>query len=439
MEDRKDSNPDDLLDRAVDAVLRNPMPDELPPDRLAELTAVVQRVANRPYPVTLMERIRNMKLRTKLAVAAAVLIVFVGLMSWLVPGSGVAVAFADVAEALNNVHSATWRTTSVVEVKGPQNKTVTFNAIAMFLAPSHERTETTIDGAKSKAINIVDGQKDKMIALVPATRTAIVINLKNFPPKDNPFGRTFQGLRELVVNARSGKAGKVEPLGVKTIDSHKAEGFRIQLGSIDVNIWADPTTLLPVRVEETSADPKASTIMTDFRFNAPLDKSLFSVEVPPGYTVQQTAQIDASKPWAFLSGALKMAADCNHGVFPPALRGEQGTVSVIQRGTQTLLEKHKGSPDELRKLGMDVAMNVAGFVAFINAVPPDALHYAGRDVRLGTPNRPILWIKQKKGGRCIVIYADLSVKEVSPEEAPKVPESEGDLKSRNGESKRGRS
>ena len=103
----------------------------------------------------------------------------------------------------------------------------------------------------------------------------------------------------------------------------------------------------------------------------------------------------------------------------------KASYSIIQRSTQTLLKKHKGSPDELRKLGMDVAMNLAGFLGFVNAVPADALHYAGKDVKLGTPNRPILWLTQKKGGRCVVIYADLSVKEVPAEEAPKVPESEG--------------
>ena len=227
--------------------------------------------------------------RTKLALAVTILIVLVGLMSWLVPGSGAALAFADVAEALNNVHTATWKTTSVVEVTEPQKKTVTFSANAMFMAPSHERTETT-GWPKSAAISIIDAQKDKAITLVPATKTATVINLKNFPPNDNPFGRTFQGLRELVANAQSGKAGKVERLGVKTIDGRTAEGFRIQLGSIDVKIWADPKTLLPIRAEETIADPKVSVIMADFRFNVPLDKSLFSVDIPPGYAVQRTAR-----------------------------------------------------------------------------------------------------------------------------------------------------
>ena len=278
MENPKDFHHDDLLERAVDAVLRDPIPGDLSPEQVAQLVAVVRQAADRPYPITIMERIRNMRPMTKIAVAASVLIVLVGLVSWLVPGSGVAVAFADVAEVLNGIHSATWKSTSVVEMTRPEKKTVTYHQIGMFLAPSHERTETTAGGA-DEGINIVDGQKDKAIVLIPATKTAVVIDLKNFQPKNNPFGRTFQGLRELVANAQSGKAGKVERLGVKTIDGRTAEGFRIQLGAIDVKIWADPKTLLPIRVEETTKDktgPKARIVMTDFHVNVPLDESLFS-------------------------------------------------------------------------------------------------------------------------------------------------------------------
>jgi outer membrane lipoprotein-sorting protein len=421
MEDRHVFNPDDILDRAVDAVLREPFPDKLPPERVAQLVAAVQESAQRPYTITFMERIKDMKLRTKLAVAATALFALVGATSWLVPGSGVAVAFADVAEALSSVNTATWNTTSVVEVKEPQPKTVTFKANVMFMAPSRERTETTADGGQSAAISIIDAQKDKAITLVPATKAATVINLKNFPASGGPFGKTFQGLRELVATAQSGKAGKLERLGSKLIDGRGAEGFRIQVGSIRVEIWADPKTLLPILVEQTSNEPTTCVVMTDFRFNVALDESLFSVDIPPGYNVQNTAQVDASKPWAFLTGALKMAAECNDGVFPPSLRGDEGVVSIILRCIPTLLEKHKGSPDELQKLSTDVSMNVAGFLGFINAAPPDAVHYAGKDVKLGTPNQPILWINQPQGGRRVEIYADLSVKEVSAAQAPKLP------------------
>ena len=216
------------------------------------------------------------------------------------PGSGAALAFADVAEALNNVHTATWKTTSVIEeIQGSahkhKHKTLTFHTVKMFLAPSHERTETT-GGRETgeKSIQIVDGQKDKVICLsIRRRKRPWSMNLKNLPPT-SPIGRTFQSLRELVVNAQSGKAGKVERLGAKTIDGRAAEGFRIQMGVMDIKIWADPKTLLPIRVEEASRSGtgfKVSLVMTDFQINVDLDKSLFSLDVPPGYIVPQTSGV----------------------------------------------------------------------------------------------------------------------------------------------------
>jgi outer membrane lipoprotein-sorting protein len=411
----------------VDAVLRDPIPDGLPPEQVAQLVAVVRHAADRPYPITLIERIKNMKPRTRIAVAAAVLIAFAGLMSWLVPGGGVALAFADVAEALNNVHSATWKRTSVV--KGPDGKTITFSATEMFLAPSHERMEITAQGGN--AINIMDGQKDKTLILDPATKRATIMNFKT-PSGQSPFGRTFLGLRQLVADAQSGKGPKAERLDVKTIDGRPTEGFRIQLGAIDVKIWADPKTLLPIRVEESTKStpgPEVHVVMSDFNVGVSLDESLFSVDVPPGYTLEETMQVDLPKtPWPLVTDALKTAAEYNDGVFPPTLRGEQGIDGIMMRAAKTLTEKPGKSSSEKVKQFRDVGMKLAGVLAFLNAVPPEAWHYAGKDVKLGTPDRPILWIKQKKGGRCMVIYADLSVKDVPAEEAPKVPKSEGPAK-----------
>lgn len=430
MNDRRDADyDDDLLEQAINAVMSDPFPDEPPSDQVAKLVAKVRQTADQTCPVTILERFKNMKATTKIAVAATALSALFGLISWLVPGSGTALAFADVAEALNNIHSASWKTTTVTKLTLPgekEERTVTTDAKCMFLAPASERTESTFEG-QTVSIQIVDGQKGKAITLAPATKTATVVKLKDFPPENSPFGRTFQGLRELVVNAQSGKAGTVERLGSKTIDDHAAEGFHIQVGAMDVKIWADAKTLLPIRVEQSTTKaaegPKFNILMTDFEVNVRLDESLFAVDVPTGYTVQQTRDLDASNPWEFVTGTLKLAAEYNDGVFPPTLQGEQGIVAVIQQGAQTLAEKHKGSPDELRKLSTDVAENVAGFLGFLYATPPDALHYAGKDVKLGTANRPILWMERKRDGRCMVIYADLTVQEASKAEMPKLPES----------------
>ena len=115
MENREDFHHDDLLERAVEAGFRDPIPGELPPEQVAQLVAAVRQAADKRRPITLIERIENMKLRTRIAVAAAVLIASVGLISCLIPGSGAALAFDDVAEALNSVQSATWKTTWVVK------------------------------------------------------------------------------------------------------------------------------------------------------------------------------------------------------------------------------------------------------------------------------------------------------------------------------------
>jgi hypothetical protein len=257
----------------------------------------------------------------------------------------------------------------------------------------------------------------------------VVISLKNLPPdRESPFGKTFQGLRELVAQAQSGTASKVERLGVETIDGREAQGFRIELGTVEVKIWADPKTFLPIRVEEQStAGNEARNVMSDFQVGVDLDESLFSLDVPPGYTIQQTMELDLSKsPWTYLADALKMAAEYNDGVFPPTLRGDEGIDGIMQRAFKTLAEKHgKDSPEKMRKSILDLTMKIAGALGALNALPPDAWQYAGKDVKLNTPNRPILLLKQMKGGQCVVIYADLSIKEVPVEEAPKMPPSEG--------------
>ena len=46
MENRDKLHHDDLLQRAVEAVLRDPIPDEAPPERIAQLMAAVRQAAD---------------------------------------------------------------------------------------------------------------------------------------------------------------------------------------------------------------------------------------------------------------------------------------------------------------------------------------------------------------------------------------------------------
>jgi outer membrane lipoprotein-sorting protein len=431
---------EDLLKRAIAATRELPVPAG-PSTDLASQTLAALRGSLRQPKTTFYERINDMSWTSKasaaVAVAASVLVMYVVLSN----AAGGARAFAAVAEALKSVRSATWKTTTVA--KGGQNETITSSSVAMFLAPSHERMETDFQGAKS--IHIMDGQKDKVIVLVPATKTAMVIDLKNLPPdRGSPFGNTFQELRKLVSEAQSG-AQKAERLGVETIDGRRAEGFRIQTGAHEVKIWSDAETLLPVRVEQNTtgaaAGPEGHTVMTDFRVDLDLDESLFALEVPEGYTLQQTVQLDVSKnPIYHLADMLKLAAELNNGVFPSSLHGEDGLDGILKRSAQEFGKKMaeriaqqpgKNAQDQLREATMELSMKLGGTFGFLVALSTDQndWHYAGKDVKLNTSDRPIFWYKRNSASTTYqVLYADLSVKEVPADEAPKVPPSEGSPK-----------
>ena len=85
--------------------------------------------------------------------------------------------------------------------------------------------------------------------------------------------------------------------------------------------------------------------MSDFQVGVDLDESLFSVDVPAGYTVQQTMQLDLSKkPVAYLADALKWTAEHNDGVFPATLRGEQGMDGIARRAGTALAKKLAKTP-----------------------------------------------------------------------------------------------
>ena len=61
--------------------------------------------------------------------------------------------------------------------------------------------------------------------------------------------------------------------------------------------------------------------------------------------------------------------------------------------------------------------------AFVDSLPPEAdAHYAGKGVSLGAADKPIFWYRPKDAKKYRVIYADLSVKDMMPDDVKKLPE-----------------
>ena len=253
-------------------------------------------------------------------------------------------------------------------------------------------------------------------------------------------------IRRLVREGNTGSGGKIESLGKKEIDGRMAVGFRTRNNMADMSLWADPQTARLVRVDFDRFFDTGHGVLRNFRYDMELDPALFSLEPPAGYTVQN---MEAKRPVEDdLVNILRLIAEHNDDTFPPAIGANKEYMQAIQVVTQVEMEKFVKAPETeklLQKLKDQYGKDQAGFmkawmeetmpitqkltqkymqgVMFYNMLnSQNDSHYAGKDVKLGTPDRPIFWYKPTGAEKYRVIYADLSIKELTPDDVKKLPE-----------------
>ncbi len=426
-------------------------------------------------PIITLERTRKMKRIVNFAVAATVLVGLGILISWTTIGGSNNIAFAQVSDALDNLRSATYDVTS----KGKQEKgqpLATATGKGFFLAPSHQRIDMSLATGPTKNmgnyVTIVDGQAAKSLMLLPNAKLAVSRDMKTMredmkkwaelatdPPAD-----VFETVRRLVREGSSGTGEQVERLGKKEIDGREAIGFRVNANTMDMTLWADPETAWPIRIEIVmDLMPEVRLLMNNFRYNVELDPSLFSLEPPAGYatqTMEMTMPLEED-----LLGALRTIAEHGKGVFPAKLEMNKEVMELLMAGSEPKIDKHTedkiesemnkiaakyGGKDKLReKYGKDIPPEIAaeiqkavtpliqkqmqeqmplmekrirGITFYTMLKPENNPHYVGGGVKLGTADRPILWYKPTGADKYRVIYGDLSVKEMTPDDAKNLPE-----------------
>jgi hypothetical protein len=274
---------------------------------------------------------------------------------------------------------------------------------------------------------------------------------------------TFEMMRRLVRDGNSGTGEKAEKLGSREIDGRKAVGFHVRVGSAEATLWADPETGYPIRIETNREGPRSTLhcVMSNFRWNVDLDPSLFSLEPPPGYSTQAVVAVLPVEE--DLIRTLRTLAGHNKDVFPTKFGTEHGVITVLGTGLMRKLDKDEkekleaaikkievkyGNTEQFQaKYGEHIPPEVLGDImdtyrplmkkprpgvleelqkryrglAFYESLEPENdRHYVGGGVKLGTPNRPILWYKPWGAKEYRVIYADLSVKEMTAEEVKKL-------------------
>ena len=390
---------------------------------------------------TLMERRGTMTRTLKIAAAA---VVFIGVclgVPYLGHHRDRGTAFAQLVEQIEKAKTITWKITfynHVTSKDGQRTWVETETREMAYKAPGlyREVLHPTIRGQIEHTC-ITDAVNLKSLSLVPADRRAFVREsaVTTFDPRG-----PFTGAKEEMnkpdlqwVGKRTTATGEVN-IFRRTfkrdesnrnwsydfwIDAKTKRLVAVQIPGADIyGPEADPARGNPLEKEWSTARPACS-ISHDIHFDVELDESLFSLVPPAGYTLQteQRAQVTEKEMVDYLG----IMADDNDKTFPdrPYSISSDRLNAIYNKA-----KKERTAPEQKLLDTVDhykmASLNMMPTGHFIeDHTVKGSFRYLGKGVRLGDKDRIVCWYKLKDAnGTYRVVYGDLSIKDLAPEDLP---------------------
>ena len=356
---------------------------------------------------------------TKLAAAAVIIIaVLVGIHQF----GGSAPAFAEVIQPLLTARTATFKITLNIEGAPAQTRH------CMFMEPGRMR-----EVLPSGVIQIEDKPKGKEMRLYPAEKKAVIYEMTDIPEDEQRSNNWFHRIRECIRQAQQTEDKSVTFLGKQKINGAKAFGYRVakNVDLMNMTVWVDAETLLPTWIEYSLAGSvprvEGTIICSDIVFNENLDESLFNIQVPEGYesqTMQYNYEPRKRPGEEDLMQALSLWSDKTDGKFPSELNMRRAVEFVQSIRDRMGLEFEKGKAQDISNPKLHefyrIRRRIYRGIGFVQYLPSESdWHYAGEGVKLGDADKPIFWYRPQGSDTYRVIYGDLSVKDVTPENLPK--------------------
>lgn len=334
---------------------------------------------------------------TKLAAAAVITIAVLVGIGQLFGGS---VTFAAVIEPILNA-----RTVVFDFIVGEDE---TAPVIHEIVAGSRiRRTFSSLEGQ----IQIIDTDSGKILALNAIDQTAAYINIKGQVQEKTKSYISF--VRDVIMKLKD--SPDVEELGEHIINGRMAIGFAARSENEEVKIWADPRTVIPIRVEMRVG--QFSAIFKNFEFDVPIDESLMSMEVPDGYTLEdKELDFTGATEEEFIESLRIWAEYLMDGRFPEVI-GTEHTMKQMPELAAKLIGMSL-SEDEVSELIVSFSKGML-FLQKYEMGMAGEWRYLGDGVRLGEADRPVFWYRPDDSQFYRVIYGDLSVEDVSPLDLPK--------------------
>ena len=327
--------------------------------------------------------------------AAVPVVILIAVLIGILP-FGNTVTFADVVEPILNARTVIFNFMGD-EKTGPV-------ILDIVVGSRIRRTMSNMD-----VVMIIDLESGKMLVLHAGDKTAVYADIKG--PLQEKTRSYIEFVREVIIKLQD--APDIEELGEQEIEGQKAIGFVARGPNEEVTIWADPKTALPIRVEFRVG--QLFGILKNFKFDEPIEDYLVSMDVPEGYTLEE-AEIDFTKGTEedFIESLRIWAEVLLDGKFPDAV-GTENYMKQMPLLGEKLAQLDLGD-DEKSQLEMKFPRGMF----FLQLLETDGkYHYAGKGVKLGEADKAIFWYQPKDSTTYRVIYGDLSVKDVSPENLPK--------------------
>ncbi len=400
---------DDNLDQAYEAFGHNhdALRDEL-------LSALPERQTERkrvsgPSPVHRFLRGPIMNSRTtKIAAAAAIVIaVLLGIHFLGVAPDGTSVAWAKV---LKNVESARTIMYRDELEKGDVSEVRTVRIKEPYLSRSdyiEQSDPGEIDIPQSSAF-VLDTQKAKTTSFYPRTKLAVI-------GKEEGPGFSIRTYEKLKQDLRDGTE---RDLGRVKLNGRDAICFEISREDGKTTVWADPNTALPIQIETVSGeDGRTRTLMSDIQFDVELDERIF--EIPADYCVLDLKTQELKTPFPLTERHLIEGL----AVYPKYLDGKFRTRYLGGR-PMTDDEMKAKLAAEVEKLSWTEEEGFKSSLgcAFIEQLPEGSdYQYVGEGVRFGDAAKPVCWYRPEGSKTYRVVYGDLIVRDVEPNDLPRIP------------------
>jgi hypothetical protein len=340
---------------------------------------------------------RQLMKRPIIKVAAAVIIVFAVILGLNPFGKG-NITFAQVIEPILNA-----RNLALDFISGDEDTGVVMHDI--MVGNRIRRTVSNID-----TVMIIDLDNEKMLNLDPKTKDAAYINIQGTMATGTR--QCMDLVRNIVSKVENNPELVAKDLGRKDFDGIEAIGFQVKDPGVTVNIWADPATATPKRIE-LIIGPNIN-VFKNIEFDVLVTEDEISMEVPEGYTLS-AQPMDLGEPTEEdLIIMLEIwARDVLGGTFPDQV-GVQSLMQLLPTLTETLASSEQ-SEEEKAQGGMHFARSMM----FLQLnIQQNDFHYAGRGVSFGDEETAIIWYRPDGAKTYRVIYGDLHVEEVALDRLP---------------------